>query len=131
MKTLSIIAVSLIIFLAELAGAQDMEKWPELSNIKSVSGRVATEKDINDGAAVFLLQSEGKPIGKPINIEIPQYAIHTDGDTRETSKVIIVQAEEAVTSGQKVLGAIMIKNGEFLAGLYGEFKLLGSSTPNE
>jgi hypothetical protein len=101
--------------------------WPDLSTIKYVSERPATEEDINAGAAVFLLQSEGVNIGIPINIDIPQYAIHTDGETGEKSNVIIIQAEEA--NGQRLIGALIVGSNEFLAGFFNEFKLLGKSRP--
>ena len=108
-----------------------MDTWPEITEIKFISGRAATEKDINDGAAVFLLQSDGIPIGKPINIQIPQYALHTDNDTGEVSKVVVIQAEEVMTNGAKVVGAFAFKSRGFLAGLYEEFKFLGTNKPNE
>lgn len=101
--------------------------WPDLSNIKYVSQRSATEADINEGAAVFLLQSEGINIGSPMNLDIPQYAIHTDGETGEQSNVVIIQAEEA--NGQQVIGALIVGSNEFMAGLVNEFKLLGKAVP--
>ena len=101
--------------------------WPDLSTVKYVSARPATEDDINNGAAVFLLQSEGVQIGTPIDIVIPQYAIHTDGESGEKNKVIIIQAEEA--SGQEVYGAVLIETDEFMAGLANEFVLLGQPKP--
>lgn len=101
--------------------------WPDLSTIKFVSERAATEEDINQGAAVFLLQSDGKNIGRPLNIEIPQYAIHTDGETGEKSNVVVIQAEEA--NGQQVVGAIVIESNDHMAGLLNEFELLGKVQP--
>lgn len=97
--------------------------WPDLSTIKFVSERAATEEDINQGAAVFLLQSGDENIGKPLNIEIPQYAIHIDGETGEKSNVVVIQAEEA--NGQKVVGAINIDSNDHMVGLLNEFELLG------
>jgi len=113
----------------EAQGSNEMNEWPSLSKIKYVSGRVATEQDINEGAAVFLLQSEGVNIGQPINITLPQYAIHTDGDTGGKSKVVVIQAEEA--NGQRVVGALIISNNEYLAALYNEFEFLGNEKPGE
>ena len=52
----------------------------------------ATEADINEGTAVFLLQSEGVNIGNPMSLDIPQYAIHTDGETGEKSNIVAMQA---------------------------------------
>jgi len=103
--------------------------WPDLSDIKYVSGRAATESDISDGAAVFLMQSEGVNIGVPLNIEIPQYALHFDEETSSESPVIVIQAEEG--AGNQVIGAINIETNEHLVGLKHEFKFLGQEVSNE
>ena len=102
---------------------------PELSEIKFVSGRTATEKDIAAGAAVFLLESDGVSIGSPLEIEIPQYAIHTDNENGKTEHVVVIQAEEA--NGQKVIGALIVSTKEYMAGFMGEFKFLGKKIPVE
>ncbi|GAA0819523.1 hypothetical protein GCM10009111_23660 [Colwellia asteriadis] len=102
--------------------------WPSLSDYKYTSGRQATEDDINLGAAVFMLQVEGKNIGKPIDIIIPQYAIHIDQETGEKTKVIIIQAEETYDS--QVIGAINIQTDEFIAALKFEFEFLGNKKTN-
>ena len=101
--------------------------WPELSTFKFVTERSATEADINEGAAVFILQTEGESIGIPMDIVIPQYAVHTDEETGNVSKVVVIQAEEA--NGQKVIGAIVVGSNEFMAGFASEFKLLGKRKP--
>ncbi len=103
--------------------------WPTLSEVKSVSNRIATEEDVNSGAAVFLLKSGEIHIGTPMKIVIPQYAIHTDLDSGEKSDVIIIQAEEA--DGKKYIGAKVVGQEEYMIGLYEEFKLLGERAPNE
>ncbi len=102
-------------------------QWPDLSIIKYVADRPATETDINEGAAVFLLQSEGVNIGVPMNIQIPQYAIHTDGETNTKSNVVVIQAEQ--TDDQQVIGALIVGTNEFMAGLSHEFELLGQTNP--
>jgi len=102
--------------------------WPDLSTIKFVSIRSATEVDVNNGSAAFLLQSEGESIGSPMDIDIPQYAIHTNEDTNEKTNVVIIQAEE--TEDQKVFGALIVENGELMVGLSHEFKMLGQSKPD-
>ena len=129
MKMIKTIALLFLLIPHLVYGGDTVYQWPDLSDTKFVSGRVAAEKDINDGAAVFLLQSEGKSIGVPIDIDIPQYAIHTDMDTGERSRVIVIQAEEA--NDQKVIGAVIIATSEYMVGLLNEFKLLGRSKPNE
>lgn len=130
MKTIFAIIGLLAILPAQTLGDEE-ELWPDLSQVKSTAGRAATEKDIKDGAAVFLLRSDGEPIGKPINLQIPQYAIHTDKETGKKSKVVVIQAEVATTNNVKTVGAFYIKNGKYLVALYDEFKFLGASRPNE
>ena len=103
--------------------------WPPLSDFKSISGRYATEEDVNTGAAVFMLRSEGENIGVPLDIQIPQYAIHTDQETGEKTRVVVIQAEEA--NGSKVIGAVNIITGEHVAALYFEFEFLGTNISNE
>ena len=49
--------------LSQFALGEETRVWPDLSTIKHVSKRSATEGDVNNGAAVFLLQSDGIPIG--------------------------------------------------------------------
>ncbi|TMP77263.1 hypothetical protein CWB73_20440 [Pseudoalteromonas phenolica] len=101
--------------------------WPPLSDYKYTSGRQATEDDINAGAAVFMLQIDGKNVGKPIDIIIPQYAVHIDQETGEKTNVIIIQAEE--TDDSQVIGAINIKTNEIIAALKFEFEFLGNKNP--
>jgi hypothetical protein len=119
--------VILFLLLTTFAQGDEGVTWPELSTIKFVSQRAATEADINEGAAVFLLQSEGVNIGSPMSLDIPLYAIHTDGETGEKSNVVIIQAEEA--NDQRVIGALIVGSNEFMAGLENEFTLLGKSKP--
>ncbi len=119
--------ILLILFISPLKvnGGESVTQWPSLSQIKCVSGRVATETDINEGAAAFMLQSEGISIGSPMKINIPQYAIHTDVDTGAQTKVIIIQAEEA--NNQQVIGALNFATNEFMVALFHEFKFLGKT----
>ena len=98
--------------------------WPNLSAVKHVSGRAATEQDVNEGAAVFQLQQEGVNIGEPIEMMIPQYAIHLDSHSGAETPVIIIQAEKA--NGQKVIGALNFASDEYMMGFLDEYELLGS-----
>ncbi len=102
--------------------AQEIE-WPDLSTFKYVSGRVAKEADISNQSAIFVLKNEGKYIGTPIKIVLPQYAIYTDGETNQKSKVVIIQAESA--QGMNMYGAIDIRNGKGVVSIDTDFKLLG------
>lgn len=128
LSKMSKLIATILVLLSMSAQGEAKVVWPDLSSIKYVSQRSATEADVNEGAAVFLLQSEGINIGSPMNLEIPQYAIHTDGESGVKSNVVIIQAEEA--NGQQVIGALIVGSNEFMAGLVNEFKLLGKSISN-
>ncbi len=119
--------ILILLFLPVLAFGDEVVNWPDLRTIKYVSGRPATEADINEGSAVFLLQSEGVNIGKPIDISLPQYAYHKDVDTGDVTKVVIIQAETA--SGNDIYGALDISTNGFLVGTAPEFELLGEDVP--
>ncbi len=97
--------------------------WPPLSEQKCISGRAATTADVDAGKAVFVLQSEGQPIGKPLAIKIPQYAFHLEEGTGRRTPCVIIQAEEG--GGQRLVGCRMLHTGELLAGTLAEFELLG------
>ena len=100
--------------------------WPDLKKIGHTKGRLATEKDIKDGSAVFVLQSGAAPI----DIEIPQYALHINKKTGVETPGVIIQAEQA-DQGQKVVGFAPIGSSKFLAALFHEFELLGTKKPKE
>jgi hypothetical protein len=97
--------------------------WPPLSGQKCISGRAATAADVDAGNAVFVLQAEGQPIGKPLGIKIPQYAFHLEEGTGRRTPCVIIQAEEA--RGQRMIGCRMLYKGELLAATLAEFELLG------
>ena len=127
MKSSTTIFALVILLLSSYTLGEQSVLWPDLSTIKYVAQRSATESDINDGAAVFILQTEGVPIGTPLDINVPQYAIHTDENSGEKTNVVIIQAEEA--NGQQVFGALIFDTNEYMAGLSNEFELLGQTAP--
>ena len=96
--------------------------WPELSEVEFVSGRAATEADTEAGRAAFVIKIGGKVSGEPLDIAVPQYAYHLDGDIR--TPVVIIQAEQG--SGVSALGFLNIETQEIGAGLVTEFELLGT-----
>ena len=51
--------------------------WPPLPTTGFISGRAATDKDVADGNAVFVLKAYGVYFGKPLDVVIPQYAYLT------------------------------------------------------
>lgn len=122
MKTLLVLLFfPLIIQAGEVA-------WPDLKSFKYVSGRIAKEEDIKNKSALFVLKANGKYIGSPIKILLPQYAIHTNEKTNLRTRVVIIQAESA--QGINMYGAINIRNGKGIIEIPSTFKLLGRKIKN-
>ena len=106
----------------------DKISWPSLPTTGFIAGRSATTEDVDAGRAVFALKSADKYIGEPLDLDIPQYAIHTDQDSGKRTPVVVVQVE---TNGDIVaVGCISAEDGSAMAGLMQEFELLGTSTPS-
>ena len=69
------------------------QTWPALPTTGFVLGRPATDKDVADGNAVFVLKAHGVYFGKPLDVVIPQYAyLLKRGD--KPVPVIVIQAEQ-------------------------------------
>jgi hypothetical protein len=98
------------------AGASS--KRPKLpKNGGFITRRPAQKADVKNGDAVFVASENGKVVGEPILIRIPQRGYH-----RALKKyVIVVQAEEAL--GIKMLGVRDFK-GTWFVTLAFEVKLL-------
>lgn len=75
-----------------------------------VIGRLATEMDVKNGAATFVIDGRGKEV-KPLNIQIPSLAYHIDQETFEKTPVVVIQAEKV--EEKKVVGI------RYLEGTYG------------
>lgn len=118
-----ILCTAFIFSVINSARGQQIMEWPALTEFSFVSGRAATEEDVNAGSAVFVLKVDGKPVGIPINIKLPQYAIHVDSESGGKTKVVVLQAEEA--DGNQYFGAVDILEGTYLLGFANEFDLLG------
>lgn len=101
--------------------------WPDLKTVKFIAGRAATEKDVSEDRAVFVLKSGDTPIGRPLGIPVPQYAIHVDGETKKRTPCILIQAEQAGET--KYGGCRSVADGTYLVGLIGEFELFGNNAP--
>lgn len=89
-----------------------------------VSGRAATEKDVEAGNAIFVARVEGAIIGKPIAVTIPQYAYWSQPNGK--TLVVVVQAEEA--DGMRLFGLRDSAGGEIVA-TEPEIELLGTTAP--
>lgn len=121
------LSVLTFILSTSLLTAGSKMTWPSLTQFSATTGRAATAKDVDNGSAVFVLSNSGKPIGTPINIVLPQYALHVDSETGVKTPCIVIQAEQA--NGQKLIGAYLLPEMELFAGLYSEFVLLGTNIP--
>jgi len=64
--------------------AIDIKKWRQTP---SVSGRAATDADVNAGCAVFAVG------GEPVELDLPTCAIVTEEEIGEPTPVIVIQAE--------------------------------------
>jgi hypothetical protein len=90
-----------------------------------VSGRAATRDEFNGGAALFYLETDGRPEGRPIALEIPQYAFLTDDTTGAPVPVILLQAESNGVSS--IVGCREIGGGGIRVASLSEIELLGTN----
>jgi hypothetical protein len=99
--------------------------WPALPTTGFISGRAATDQDVADGNAIFVLKAYGVYFGKPIDIAIPQYAYLTKRGGKPVP-VIVIQAE--VGKGIKLFGVRGADGEKSVARDY-ELQLLGTKSP--
>jgi hypothetical protein len=102
-------------------------EWPDLNSYGYVSGRAANEHDVMAGNAVFLLQSGDEVLSTPMDIEVPQYALHIDMVNDMETLGIIIQAEEV--NGQQLVGFVPFDTEVPITTALQEFKLLGQNKP--
>jgi hypothetical protein len=100
--------------------------WPELPAKAFLSGRPATQVDVNEGRAVFVLMAGGIPISKPIAIAIPQFALLNGENGKPPTPVVVVQAEEFPKG--KLVGVRDVMGKEYVVNL-SDLQLLGTSKP--
>jgi hypothetical protein len=100
--------------------------WPPLPTTGFVSGRAATDKDVADGNAVFVLRAYGVAFGKPLDVVIPQYA-YLIRNGQQKLPVIVVQAEDG--KGIKIFG-IRDFDGKTATAKQSELQLLGTHPPD-
>ena len=102
------------------------QTWPPLPTTGFVSGRAATDKDVADGNAVFVLRAYGVAFGKPLDVVIPQYA-YLIRNGQQKLPVIVVQAEDG--KGIKIFG-IRDFDGKTATAKQSELQLLGTHPPD-
>lgn len=120
-------ALTLCLTLVPTLALADAIVWPDLPKTCFVSGRPATSQDIDTGCAAFLINVQGKPAGKPINVDVPQYALHVDEATGKETPVIIIQAEG--NGATEVVGYQELGSDQLGAALLREVRLLGTQKP--
>ena len=103
-----------------LAAAAD--PWPPLPVFGFIRGRSAQAADVENGNAVFVASQQGKVIGKPLTVAIPQYAVLTESKLQ----VIVVQGEEV--NGETVYGVRDLAGGEYVVKAE-HIQLLGTKKP--
>ena len=99
--------------------------WPALPTTGFISGRPATDKDVADGNAVFVLRAYGIAFGKPLDVTIPQYAYLTKRG-QQAVPVIVVQAEQG--KGIRIFGLRGL-DGKTATARESELRLLGTRPP--
>jgi hypothetical protein len=121
-----LVAFGISAALAQTSPPASPPNWPPLPATGFISGRAATDQDVADGNAVFVLKAYGGYFGKPMDIVIPQYAIMTKRGEKPVP-VIVVQAE--MGGGVKVFGVRGLDGDKSTARDF-ELELLGTKPPN-
>ena len=83
----------------------DLKKW---RSTPCVSGRTATDADVNDGRAVFAIG------GEPVDMDIPSCAIIREDGVGEATPVVVVQVER-LEDGTVAVGYRMLDGGTGIA----------------
>ena len=99
----------------------DLENWKDTPH---VVGRLATEEDVKNGAATFIIETQGQ-VHKPLNILIPSLAFLVDLDTKEKTPVVVIQGEQ-VGEGQ-IVGIKYLDGSDGVCEL-GELEFVNSPT---
>ena len=87
--------------------AIDMKRWRDTP---CVSGRTATEADVNAGHAIFAVG------GEPVELDIPSPAIVREDGIGEATPVIVIQAER-LEDGTVAVGYRLLDGGAGIAPL--------------
>ena len=101
--------------------------WPALPKTCFVKGRPATRADVKRGCAAFVAMANGKPVGKPLDIAIPQYAYEIDKEAHAKTPVVVIQAEQGL--GIKMAGVTLVGSHRRLVELMSSLQLLGTNKP--
>jgi hypothetical protein len=97
----------------------DIKRWRETP---AVSGRTATDDDVNEGRAVFAVG------GEPVDLELPACAIVREEGVGEETPVIVIQAER-IEDGTIAVGFRLLDGGGSGIAPFDDVELL--SEPDE
>jgi hypothetical protein len=100
--------------------------WPDLPSSGFIVGRTATIGDVKAGNAAFAaIGKNGEHLSKPVSMDIPQYALHIEGNKQ--APVIVIQAED--TPAGKTIGYKLITGPGLGVCPLAEMRLLGTKKP--
>jgi len=85
----------------------DMKQWRATP---AIEGRAATDRDVDDGRAIFAID------GEPVEIDLPACAIVREEGVGEPTPVIVVQAER-IEDGTVAIGYRLLDGGSGIATL--------------
>lgn len=85
----------------------DLKKWRA---IPAITGRAATDADVNFGRAVFAVG------GEPVDLDLPACAIIREDGVGEATPVFLIQAER-LEDGMVAVGYRMLDGGTGIAPL--------------
>lgn len=129
MRALQSAVVFLFLGTCGVAMSQDSSaRWPALEAFEFIAGRAATKQDFERGAAVFYLESAGRPSGAPLQLQVPQYAYFLGEDRKCHTPVVIVQAE--TNGASEFIGYIDLADKRHGVAMLSEFDLLGTHPPD-
>lgn len=87
----------------DMSHSIDIKNW---ENIPHISGRIATEEDVNEGIAVFYV-----PDGSfALDAQLPTCVIQINEETEERTPAIVIQAEQA---GENVYLGLLYLDGSY------------------
>jgi hypothetical protein len=104
--------------MSEAWGPVDMKAWRKTPHVE---GRAATDRDVEEGRAVFAVG------GEPVELDLPSCAIVQEEGVGEKTAVILIQAER-LDDGTVAVGFRLVDGGTGIATL-DEVELL--SEPDE
>ena len=83
-------------------------------------------EDMTSGRAYFAIEKDGKIVGRPIPIDIPQYAYFLDTQRHRKVPSIILQAEEEPEPGGSGIVAFKdLEQGKERLANFEQFEFLG------